>query len=247
MTAACVAAAQTVVAKGDIAANVARHVALAEQAAHAGARLVLFPELSLTGYEPALAAQLALSPDDVRLAPLRDVATRDGIVIVAGAPLAHPGGQPLIAALTFYPDGAVDTYAKQYLHAGEETAFAAGHGGATLDIAGNRVALAVCAEIAHAGHAAAAARAGAQLYAASVLVSVNGYAADAALLQGYAATHGMPVLMANHGGVTGGWDSAGRSALWDERGGLVVAAAGGGECLLVARCDEGRWSGRIVQ
>ncbi|AVR96030.1 carbon-nitrogen hydrolase family protein [Pseudoduganella armeniaca] len=247
MTARCVAAAQTVVIKGDIAANVARHVALVERAAAEGARLVLFPELSLTGYEPALAAELALLPDDVRLAPLRDAAVRAGAVIVAGAPLVNPDGRPLIAALTFTPQAALHVYTKQYLHPGEEAAFAPGTGGAALDVHGSRVALAVCAEIAHARHAAAAADDGAQLYAASVLVSVNGYAADAALLQGHAATHGMPVLMANHGGATGGWESAGRSALWDERGELVVAAAGGGECLLVARGDEQGWSGRILR
>lgn len=246
MTALCVAAAQTVVARGDIAANVARHVALAQRAAAEGARLVLFPELSLTGYEPALAAALALLPDDARLAPLRDVAAREGIVLVAGVPLSNAGGKPMIAALTFTPQGAVRVYTKQYLHPGEEAAFAPGSGGAALDVDGSRVALAVCAEIAHAPHAAAAAQEGARLYAASVLVSVSGYAADAALLQGHAATHGMPVLMANHGGVTGGWESAGRSALWDERGELVVAAAGGGECLLVACCDEQGWRGRIL-
>jgi predicted amidohydrolase len=247
VTARCVAAAQSVVVKGDIAANVARHVALAERAAAEGARLVLFPELSLSGYEPALAAQLALRPDDARLAPLRDVAVRAGIVVVAGAPLVNPHGQPLIAALTFTPQAALYVYTKQYLHPGEEAAFAPGTGGNALDVDGSRVALAVCAEIAHARHAAAAAEEGARLYAASVLVSVNGYVADAALLQGYARTYRMPVLMANHGGVTGGWESAGRSALWDARGELVVAAAGGGECLLVARCDDGGWSGRIVQ
>lgn len=246
MTARCVAAAQTVVARGDIAANVARHVALARRAAAEGARLVLFPELSLSGYEPTLAAQLALLPGDARLAPLRDVAAREGIVLVVGAPLANVGGKPLIAALTCTPQGALHVYTKQYLHPGEETAFAPGTGGAALEVDGSRVALAVCAEIAHARHAAAAAEGGARLYAASVLVSVSGYAADAALLQGYAARHRMPVLMANHGGVTGGWESAGRSALWDERGELVVAAAGGGECLLVARCDAAGWSGQVA-
>ncbi|WEF35607.1 carbon-nitrogen hydrolase family protein [Pseudoduganella chitinolytica] len=247
MTPVCVAAVQAVVARGDIAANVARHGLLARRAAGEGARLALFPELSLTGYEPALAAQLALRPDDVRLAPLRDAAASAGIVIVAGAPLANPDGKPHIAALTFHPDGRIDTYTKQYLHPGEETAFAAGSGGAAFDVAGSRIVLAVCVDITHAEHAAAAARDGAQLYAASVLVSVNGYAADAALLQGYAAAHRMPVLMANHGGATGGWEIAGRSALWNERGELVAAVPGDGECVLVAWHGGDGWCGRIVQ
>lgn len=241
-----VAAAQTVVVRGDIAANVARHVMLAAIAARHGARMIVFPELSLTGYEPGLVAELALRADDARLAPLRDAACCEGIVIVAGAPLANSGGLPLIAVLTFQPDGVTHVYTKQHLHDGEAAAFAPGQGGAALMVDGARMALAVCAEITHASHAAAAAAAGAQLYAASVLVSENGYAADAALLQGYAATHALPVLMANHGGPTGGWHSAGRSAVWDEAGALVGAAPGGGECLLLAQRTGGTWNARVI-
>lgn len=236
------AIAQTVVARGDIAANVARHVALAEAAARSGARLVLFPELALTGYEPALAAGLALAGDDAQLAPLREAAARLGMTLVTGAPLKTPG-LPRIAALSFLPDGASRVYTKQYLHPGEETAFAVGDGGAALALDGASVALAVCAEIAHPEHAAAAARGGAHLYAASVLVSENGYEADAARLRGHARDHRMAVAMANHGGPTGGWASAGRSALWDEHGNVVIAAEGAGECLLLVRRQAGQWFG----
>jgi len=241
-----VAAAQTVAVKGDIVANVARHVVLAAIAARHGARLIVFPELSLTGYEPTLARELALAPDDERLAPLRDTARCEGIVIVAGAPLRNGGALPLIAALTFLPDGTTHVYTKQHLHDGEEAAFACGQGGTTLNVDDAQVALAVCAEITHASHAAAAAQAGAQLYAASVLVSENGYAADAALLQGYAATHALPVLMANHGGPSGGWQCAGRSAMWDETGTLLAAAPGDGECLLLARRAGGAWETTLL-
>ncbi len=240
------AAAQTVVVKGDIAANVARHVALAALAAGAGAKLILFPELSLTGYEPELAGELALRADDARLVPLRDAAAAHGIVVIAGAPLANDGGLPLIASLTFRPDGTTAVYTKQHLHGGEETAFAAGQGGAMLDVEGAAIALAVCADFTHSSHARAAALAGARVYAASVLVSVNGYDNDAALLQGHAAAHTMPVLMANHGGPSGGWHCAGRSAVWDEEGRLVVAAAGAGECLLLAGRSGGVWNGRVL-
>ncbi|GGY85470.1 carbon-nitrogen hydrolase family protein [Pseudoduganella plicata] len=240
------AAAQTVVLKGDIAANVARHVVLAAIAARHGARMIVFPELSLTGYEPELARELALAPDDVRLDPLRDAARCEGIFIVAGAPLRHGDGLPLIAALTFLPDGGTQVYTKQHLHGGEEAAFACGRGGAALTVEGAHVALAVCAEIGHASHAAAAAQAGAQLYAASVLVSEAGYTADAALLQAHAATHALPVLVANYGGPSGGWQCAGRSALWDEAGTLVAAAPGGGECLLLARRSRGEWDATVL-
>lgn len=240
------AVAQTCSIKGGIVANVARHVALANEAARHGARLILFPELSLTGYEPALVAALALHADDAQLAPLRDAAMARNIAIVVGAPLATAGDKPRIAALSFLPSGAIQVYTKAHLHPGEETAFSVGSGGAGLALAGAPVALAVCAEISQASHAAAAAQSGAALYAASMLVSENGYAHDAGLLRGYAREHRMPVAMANHGGDTGGWALAGRSAVWDEEGQPVVAAAGTGECLLLARRTSGVWHGEIA-
>jgi predicted amidohydrolase len=219
-----VAAIQSFSIKGDIAANVARHMALASQAAALGVRLALFPELSLTGYEPEIAGAKALR---------------------GGAPLRIDGAL-FIGALSFLPDGRVAEYTKQHLHDGEEAVFAAGHGGAALDVEAVPVALAVCAEFTHASHAQAAAMAGARLYAASVLVSPGGYAKDSAILQGHATRHAMPVLMANHGGPTGGWQSAGRSALWDERGQLVVEA-GEGEMLVLASRSAGGWQGRLVE
>lgn len=239
------AIAQPVVVRGDIAANVARHLVLAEAAARQGARLVLFPELALTGYEPSLAAALALDVADSALEPLREAAVRLGIVVVTGGPW-KTAGLPRIAALSFLPDGTLQLYTKQYLHAGEEAAFAAGDGGAGLRLDSAYVALAVCADIAHADHPAAAARGGADLYAASVLVSEQGYETDAGLLRGYAREHRMPVAMANHGGPTGGWGSAGRSALWDENGNIVIAAGGAGECLLLAWRDRDGWHGKAI-
>jgi predicted amidohydrolase len=239
------AIAQTVVVKGDIAANAARHAVLAETAARHGAWLVLFPELALTGYEPSLAAALALDAADRRLDPLREAAMRLGIVIVTGAPW-KAAGLPHIAALSFLPDGMLQVYTKQHLHPGEDATFAAGAGGADVSSNGVRFALAVCADITQAEHPAAAARRGADLYAASMLISENGHAHDAGLLRGHAREHRMPVAMANHGGPSGGWACAGRSALWDENGDDVIAAEGAGECLLLAGRDRDGWHARTV-
>ncbi|MTW10782.1 carbon-nitrogen hydrolase family protein [Pseudoduganella eburnea] len=239
-----VAAIQSASIKGDIATNLTRHLVLARQAAALGARLALFPELSLTGYEPEVAAAVAMRGGDVRLAPLAELAQGSGMTIVAGAPLRIDDAL-YIGAISFLPDGRVAEYTKQHLHEGEGAVFTAGPGGAALDIDSAQVALAVCADFTHSSHAQAAAQAGAALYAASVLVSPGGYAKDSEILRGYAEQYAMPVLMSNHGGPTGGWQSAGRSALWDERGRLVVES-GPGECLVLASRTAGGWQGRVV-
>lgn len=84
------------------------------------------------------------------------------------------------------------------------------------------------------------------MYAAGVLISEGGYATDSALLQGYAAEHRMLVLMANHGGPSGGYTCAGRSAIWSADGTLLADVPGIGEALVIARRNGEQWTGQVV-
>jgi predicted amidohydrolase len=61
-----IAAAQTVPIRGDVDANLESHVRLVRVAAEERARVLVFPELSLTGYELDLAAGLAFAENDPR-------------------------------------------------------------------------------------------------------------------------------------------------------------------------------------
>ncbi|MBT2370480.1 carbon-nitrogen hydrolase family protein [Pseudomonas fluorescens] len=245
MTAVTLAAAQSISIAGDVPANIARHLVFMRVAAEQGVQLLVFPELSLTGYEPSLAATLAIDPEDAVLEPLRAMARELRITAVVGMPIRRaPGAKVLIGALVLAPDGSLAVYSKQHLHPGEDVAFAPGEGGAALEWGEDRIALAVCADFSHPSHPRQAAKGGANIYAAGVLISENGYGPDTTLLQGYAAEHEMVVLMANHGGPTGGWTSAGRSALWASDDRLIAAASGVGDVLVVARREGGCWSGQ---
>ncbi|MGY3174239.1 putative amidohydrolase [Pseudomonas sp. TE12234] len=242
-----IAAAQSSSIAGDLAGNIARHQRFIKVAAEQGVQLLVFPELSLTGYERGVAAELALAPDAAALQPLRDFAQEVGVTTVVGMPIRLSDTAPvLIGALVMGADGSLGVYSKQHLHLGEEVAFAPGYGGETLLVGADTIALAVCADFTHASHAAAAAEQGADVYAAGVLITEKGYGPDTGLLKGYAQTHSMVVLMANHGGATGGWESAGRSAIWSANGSLVAAAPGTGDLIVIARRDVDGWSGQVV-
>ena len=240
-----IAAAQSVSLDGDVAANVARHLAFVDAARERGAHLVVFPELSLTGYEPARAHEVALRPDDPRLAPLRTAARDAALTIVAGAPLASAHGLH-IAAFIAAPDGTITVYAKQYLHPGEAAFFVPGPAGAVVRVNGAAVGVAICADLGHVEHAAAAAASGAVVYAVGALITPEGYPADERLLRGHARNHDMVVLMANHSAPTGGWIPAGRSAVWAAGGDAIAAAAGTAESLVIARQDAATWRGEII-
>jgi predicted amidohydrolase len=58
------AVAQTRPIKGNIAANLENHRKMIEIAASKGANVLIFPELSLTGYEPELSKDLATHAHD---------------------------------------------------------------------------------------------------------------------------------------------------------------------------------------
>ncbi len=241
------AAAQCSASAGDIAANVRRHLVFMDAARRHGVRVLVFPELSLTGYEPTLAAALAQEADTALLAPLRRHARAARMTAIVGLPLRAPApDRPRIAAFILRPDGSMTVHTKQHLHRGEERYFSAGDGGPLLDAGGMPAALAICADFIEPAHAAAAAAAGARLYAASALIGEAGYPPDSALLQGYAATHRMAVLLANHGGPTGGWTPVGRSAFWDERGRLVAATSGPGDALLVVARHGNEWDASSI-
>lgn len=241
-----IAAAQSTSVPGDIPENLECHLRFATLASDHAVNLLVFPELSLTGYELSLARSNTVSPDDPRLNALKGLAQKARMTIVVGAPTISQNQELHIGALALLPDGSVWTYAKQYLHKGEEGTFAPGPGGHTFEAGGANVALAICADTSHPEHAAAAALRRASIYAAGALITENGYQADAALLEKYARDHRMTVLMANHGGPTGGWVPAGRSAIWSGDGNLVVASPGPGDALVLARKQASSWDGAVL-
>lgn len=241
-----IAAAQIASARGDIAGNAARHLRFAEEAAKRGVRFLVFPELSLTGYELEIARDHVIHPDDAVLAPLRQLASRERMTAVVGAPVRGDRGALHIGAIAMLPDGSVSTYAKVHVHSSEAHVFECGPGGADLAIDGLSVGLAICRDAAIPEHAAAAASRGVKLYAAGVMIDGEGYARKVPLMRGYAREYGIAVLMANYSGISGGEVSAGKSAIWGEDGEPVAESPGTEESLVIGSREGGIWRGQAV-
>jgi predicted amidohydrolase len=236
------AIAQSASVAGDLRANIERHVRFGEVAAMQGAHFLIFPELSLTGYELDLAASSAVAIDSAELEPLSQLAREGPMTVVASLPLRESNGEISLSAVTFRPSGGKLIYSKQNLHGREKQIFAPGIGGPDYAITGVTIGLAICADIANPQHAADAAQRGVMVYATSVFVSEPGYAEDSSRLSGYAAQHSMAVLMVNHAGETGGVRSAGRSAIWAAGGELVAQCPDNSEALLFGkRISNGSW------
>lgn len=203
-------------------------------AAARGVQLLVFPELSLTGYELDIAASHVIDPDDPVLTPFRALSEQAGMTIVVGAPIRGEAGVLHIGLIALLPGGSVSTYAKVHVHSSEAHVFACGAGGPDLQVDGMTAGLSICRDAAFPEHAAEAASRGVDLYAASVLIDIPGFERKVPLLDGYAREHRFAVLMANYSGVSGGEVSAGGSAIWFPGGEIAARAQGSEEALVIA-------------
>ncbi|MFJ5550895.1 carbon-nitrogen hydrolase family protein [Streptomyces sp. NPDC093225] len=206
----------------DITANVRRH---AELLRAAGARLTVFPECSLTGYDPAAEAVTA---DDPRLDPLADACRETGSTALVCAALAEPGGVESLALLALDGTDVRVVHRKTHLHGAEVDRFTPGARPSVLEVGGRRIGLAICADASVPGHAAATAELGIDAYLASAL-----YGADPVALarrdsqvRDAAAAHGVWGLLATSAGPSGTYPAtSGGSGAWAP-GGALVAQAG---------------------
>ncbi|GAA3747815.1 carbon-nitrogen hydrolase family protein [Plantactinospora mayteni] len=205
----------------DVVANARSH---AEAVRSARARVVVFPEMSLTGYEFDAAP---VDADDPRLAPIVAACAETGSLALVGAPVPGDTGRPHIGVLAVQGGGARVAYRKMWLGGAEPEHFAPGHAPAVVELAGWRLGLAVCKDTGIPRHAADTAALGIDGYVAGVLDSAAEWGVQDERARRVAATHGVWVATASFAGSTGAGytDAAGRSRIWD-RVGRVVAEAG---------------------
>jgi predicted amidohydrolase len=228
------ALAQISAQKGDVAANIQTHLRMIEIAHNYKSDFIIFPELSLTGYEPTLASELAFDLTDHRLEPLREACRQMQITVIAGAPIKHTY-RPILGSFVLFPSGTGTVYSKRYLHPGEEQFFAPHDWNPLLVFKGDVLSLAICADILNPLHAKTAHENNSTIYLASVLITPAGYSNDTAVLRKHAREHHMTVMMANYCGSTGGYEAAGESIVIDSHGETIAALDPCKEGILIAQ------------
>lgn len=218
---------------GDVAGNAGRVIAAAAEARAAGADLVVFPELTLTGYPPE---DLLLRPEflyrvESALGRIqRETAgSAPGLALVLGYPRSTLGGLFNVAGVI--RDGALVTeYAKQQLPNfsvfDERRYFQPGASAGVFEHRGLRFGLSLCEDIWQEGPTAQAVEAGAQvlLNLSASPFHAGKTAERRALLARRASEHGLPILYIN---LVGGQDELvfdGGSFVVDRAGQVVLRA-----------------------
>jgi len=226
--------AQTRPITADIPRNIQQHRTLIAQAVSSGADILIFPELSLTGYEPTLSRVLAVDPGDKKLDVFQQLSDTHRLIIGAGIPTRHEDDTCISMAL-FQPGKPRQLYSKKYLHADEEPFFVSGQHGSNR--IGEDIALAICYEISVPQHAEEAHRNGARVYIASVAKFMHGIDKALARLAEIGSSYSMTVLMSNSVGQADGYECAGKSSIWDNQGRLLGQLDGYREGVLLLNTD----------
>ena len=214
------AVAQPPCAAYDVAANAEAHAALIRSAS---ARVVVFPELSITGYE--LDAP-AIEVDDPRLTPIVQACAETGSVALVGAPVQGKGDEAHIAMLAVDGRGASVAYRKVWVDS-TEARFAPGVAPGVLEIDGWRLGLAICKDTGIPRHWADTAALGIDAYVAGVVLGDDETWKIEDRACRIAGDFNVWVAMASFAGPTGGGyaTTAGCSGIWSPIG-IEVARVG---------------------
>jgi predicted amidohydrolase len=253
-----VAVAQTIPIRGNVDANVEQQLRLVQVAGKEHAQVLVFPELSLTGYEIGLASDLAFSQNDPRLVPLAEVASACSMTLIVGAPV-RIGSRLYIGAFIVSPDRTVGLYTKHHLGAfsasascdgivppAEATVFHPGNRNPLVRFGDSIAAVAVCADTGRPSHSQEAADRGARTYLASMFIIPSEFKRETANLKACAVQHSMTVALSNYGGPSGGLASAGGSAIWSGRGALLAQLDSSGTGVAVAVEGHAGWRAETI-
>jgi predicted amidohydrolase len=219
--------AQLAPASGDVNRNVARLEEVVHE--HDGVDLAVFPELFLSGYEPARADELACAADSEELERVRNAAAASATAVIVGFCERTDQGAVANSAACIDVDGSLAAvYRKTHLFAEDERrAFCAGDELFVVTLAGRRVAPMICFDMEFPEPARALCREGAELLVtASANMAPYGSDHDLAA-RARALENRRPHLYVNRVGSSGGRQFLGGSRAIDAYGRVTASASAG--------------------
>lgn len=212
--------AQTHSQKGKVHQNIQNHLQIIEQAIRLNADLIIFPELSVTNYEPDLAQELATDINDHIFHPFQILSDKNKITIGIGMPIKTSDGIH-ISMLIFQANKEKHIYSKQMLHDDELPYFISGNKPFFIEIESKKMAIGICYETLQREHFINANLNGADIYIASVAKPKGGIDKAYSYFPKIAKEFNTPILMSNSVGYCDNFLSVGQSAIWNKNGKLL--------------------------
>ena len=218
--------------KGEIDDNIEHHLRMLKHFYGGPGDLVVFPELSLSNYDPDIAAVTATAPNDARLDVFQRCADSSGISVGAGIPTTGEE-KPYISLVLFRPGENRRVLSKRYLHPDEYAFFSPSNGSIGVVDFDVKVALAICFEISVPAHIQAATKCGIDLYLATVAKTAHGIREARAVLSAKARHFRLPILLVNSIGRCEGKEAGGGSMVINDKGVVIGQLSSTDEGFLV--------------
>jgi predicted amidohydrolase len=226
---------------GDFDANLAQIEKAAIDAASAGARLLIAPELAIVGYGAGEAFSKLSSPagGDAE-AGLSAIAARNHIAIVAG--FAERDGDAIYNSALFVDDmGKVSVYRKSHLYGDYEKRWFHPETPKTVlvEIDGIRFGMLICYDVEFPENVRRLALAGADLVVVPTALpkGTSGDFIASTMIRTRAFENQVFLAYVNHHGSDGAFDYAGQSAIAAPDGAFLAQAPGSGDALLFGEID----------
>ena len=214
-----IALAQIQSSPGNLTSNWKRHSEMIDKAINEKCELIVFPELSLSGYEPTLAKQI-IKADLSILKEIKKVSMEKDISICFGLPTESKKGIHISAILN-HPDGSMDIYSKEHLHKDEIAYFQPGDSN-QLFISGNvKAGFAICYEISIDEYMEQIADLSPSLFIASVSKDSVGLSKAKSRLAQLAKKYKWTVFMVNNIGPADNFIAAGGSFIINSEGKII--------------------------
>ncbi len=237
-------------AAGDVAANLATIAAQAERAADAGARLLIVPEMFLSGYNigAAAIAERAEAADGAVAASIAEIAARHALAILYGYP-ERAGDAVYNATQLIDRDGArLANYRKTHLFSDiDRNAFSPGDDNAVLaELDGWRIGILICYDVEFPENVRRLALAGADFVAVPTALMPPYDFVATHLVPARAFENGVFVAYANRCGAESDLAYLGLSCIVGPDGRDLARAEAAGEALITAELERARldeWRG----
>jgi len=212
--------AQTQSSEGKVEESIQNHMHIIESAIKLNVHLIIFPELSITGFEPSLTKELATNLEDPIFNQFQEKSDIHKITIGVGMPINTVDGIH-VSILIFQPNEKRTMYAKQLLHPDELPYFICGKENIILNLKETKIAIGICYEALQPQHFLNAIENDADIYIASVSKPAVGVKKAYNHFSKTAKEFNTPILMSNSIGYCDNFLSVGQSAIWNKKGTVV--------------------------
>ncbi|MBP2831962.1 carbon-nitrogen hydrolase family protein [Aquimarina sp. U1-2] len=218
--------------RGNIQENIKNHLKYINHAIQFDADLIIFPELSITNFEPSLANEFATTINDIMFAPFQKLSNEYNITIGIGMPTKAPEGIQ-ISMLIFQPNNFKKVYSKQVLHSDEMPYFVCGNQSVYITLHHTKIGIGICYESLQLDHFFNAKKEGSDIYIASVAKPKNKIKTAIEHFSKISNEFSTPILMVNSLGQCEGFISGGQSTVWNRKGEILEQLDANNEGLLL--------------